>query len=283
MTNETPIPEQEEFEPIEVRSIGTVLETDEAGYLISESSIENIREPWLSAAKALVAGYQEHLGNSLDSIYIRGSVARGTGIEGVSDLDAIILIKGEVANVDLSWKQNFLRDLKTAYPFCNGFDADATSLEEVMAGQHPITSFNIKILGAHAFGEDIRPLLPPMRPEDGASVTKWFDQEHLENKIAHLRETPQEKLNVKTECKWLAKHILRVGYELVMQRDQSYTRDLYTSWEIFSKYYPEKSAEMRQVLELAINHTEDRERVLAMLEGIGQWVVKKATEERTES
>jgi hypothetical protein len=61
-----------------------------------------------------------------------------------------------------------------------------------------------------------------------------------------------------------------------MERDQTYTQDLYPSYEIFSEYYPEKQEEMRQVLELAVNFADDREKILEMIDGIGQWVVDEA-------
>jgi len=54
--------------------------------------------------------------------------------------------------------------------------------------------------------------------------------------------------------KWL----LRVGFELVMERDHSYTRDLYPCWEQFSHYYPARREQMWDVLGWALNPITNR-------------------------
>ena len=53
------------------------------------------------------------------------------------------------------------------------------------------------------------------------------------------------------------KRILRTGFELVMGREQKYTRDLYPCYESFIKYYPQKKDDMYKTLELAINPIDD--------------------------
>lgn len=44
----------------------------------------------------------------------------------------------------------------------------------------------------------------------------------------------------KKSCVWFMKGLLRVGFEITMERSQKYTRDLYRCYETFSEYYPEK-------------------------------------------
>ena len=71
------------------------------------------------------------------------------------------------------------------------------------------------------------------------------------------------------------KRILRTAFELVMEKEESFTRDLYPCYELFSKNYPEKEKEMKEVLFLAINNTDDKEKILEILNGIGIWITEK--------
>jgi len=264
-------------EKTEIRNIGTVLKVDSEGNLISQSSARNIKKPWADAVQSLVNGYQDHLADDLHSFYVRGSVSRGTPIEGVSDIDALVLVHGKVSELEMDWKSGLVKKLKDKYPFCNGFDVVEKSYEEVRDGKHPVTSFNIKTQSACVYGEDFSEYLSPMKPgRESILVAWWFNQKHLDKKRVLIKQAVPGKINIRNECKWLTKHILRLGFELVMERDQTYTRDLYPSYEIFSKYYPEKQKEMRQVLELAVNFSDDREKVLEILNGVGQWVVGEA-------
>lgn len=259
-----------------VRAIGTVLHVDQDGFLIGESSSENIQPPWLNVVEDINKAYIEHLGTNLHSLYVRGSVSRGTPIEGVSDVDCIVLVRGNVTDLDLSWKRAFVDDLKKKYPFSTHFDIDEEAFDRVLDGQSPVTAFNIKVNSTCLYGEDLAEELEPIKPgPDCITVANWFNQERLDNKITLLRST--EPIDVKSESMWLAKHILRLGFELVMEKDQSYTRDLYPSYEIFSKYYPEKEREMHNVLEMAINPTDDASETLKMLQGIGLWAVSEAS------
>ena len=68
------------------------------------------------------------------------------------------------------------------------------------------------------------------------------------------------------------KRILRAGYELVMEKEKGYTRDLYPCYAGFTKYFPEQGSEMRQVLQLALNPTENISTIKNILSTIGMYV-----------
>jgi hypothetical protein len=60
----------------------------------------------------------------------------------------------------------------------------------------------------------------------------------------HLRFSAE----VKKQCGWIARRMVRTGFELVMEVDQSYTPDLYYCYERFSAYFPEKQGAMKKAL-----------------------------------
>lgn len=77
---------------------------------------------------------------------------------------------------------------------------------------------------------------------------------------------------VKGKCTWYMKELLRSANEITLERSHKYTRDLYKCYELFSEYYPEKESEMREVLYLALNPTEDKVKLVHMVDTIGTWL-----------
>ena len=72
------------------------------------------------------------------------------------------------------------------------------------------------------------------------------------------------------------KKILRTGFSLVMEKEKAFTRDLYPSYQLFSKYYPDQEPQMRQALEWAINPTDDSAGLLKYLGEFGGWLGAEA-------
>ena len=100
----------------------------------------------------------------------------------------------------------------------------------------------------------------------------------IEREIDRTREWLQNNHtdeDIEQKCTWIMKRLLRSGFELVMERSQKYTRDLYPCYEGFAEYYPKKKAEMYEVLELAISPTSSVDRINKVLNGIGMWMVEE--------
>ncbi|UOR13626.1 hypothetical protein [Halobacillus amylolyticus] len=66
--------------------------------------------------------------------------------------------------------------------------------------------------------------------------------------------------------------IVRAGLALVIVQEQSYTRDLFPAFKLFSKHYPEKEQEMRTALWYAINPLSNSEEILKFLDRFGSWI-----------
>ena len=116
--------------------------------------------------------------------------------------------------------------------------------------------------------------IPPLKPgKDIAQHVKSIEREiNNINKWLHSEHTDEE---IRQKCTWIMKRLLRSGFELVMERSQKYTRDLYPCYEGFSEYYPDKKGEMYLVLELAINPTTEKTEIINILNGIGNWIVEE--------
>jgi Nucleotidyltransferase domain len=69
--------------------IGDFLPLDAEGYLVNPCRRDVIAPPWSDAVTAIQSAYLHHHADRLHSIYVRGSVARGTAREGLSDIDTL--------------------------------------------------------------------------------------------------------------------------------------------------------------------------------------------------
>ncbi|MFB7158846.1 hypothetical protein [Lysinibacillus sp. NPDC056232] len=76
-----------------IREIGSLCVTDRDGHIINHSDWNKINPIFLPVIYDVVNTYSTHLQNDLHSVYIRGSIPKGIGIEGVADLDTIAVTK----------------------------------------------------------------------------------------------------------------------------------------------------------------------------------------------
>jgi len=253
-----------------IMPIGKVLHTDSEGFLVSQSSMENIVQPWDEPVQELVEKFRAELGDEMHSLYIRGSLVRGTAIKGVSDIDGLVLVRGDPKDIDWSWRREFATELREKYPFVMGVDFGKASVDSVMNGEHKVRAFLIKTLSACAAGEDISDRLPRVKPGRDALIARW----KFEEKIRPDYFTEPD-ITLKHRTKWTGKQILRAGMELVMEDEQAYSRDLYPCYELFSRHYPEKEAAMRRALKQALFSAEDEADFAAMRDDIGPWLAEQ--------
>lgn len=256
-----------------IKKIGTILQTDSEGYLVSEASAFNIREPWRDVVDLYAEKFQQELGDNFHSLYIRGSIVRGTAVEGISDIDGIVLTKTDPSELDWSWRPPMRLEMLENFPFLTGVDFGQASVESVLNGQNKVRAFLLKVMSACVAGEDIIPLLPKVKPGSDALVVRWKFEEKIK---PGYHAGPEFTLRHRT--KHVGKQILRAGMELVMEREQAYSRDLYPCYEMVSKYYPEKESAMHRALEQALFSAETEREFERMRDDIGPWLADRLNE-----
>ncbi|MEX0270972.1 hypothetical protein AB3R30_17675 [Leptolyngbyaceae cyanobacterium UHCC 1019] len=269
-----------------IRKLGRWMATDAEGYLINECSWEKIQPPWLNLVCDLRDGCVNQLGDRLHSLYLRGSVPRGLAIPAVSDLDSVALLLGEFEPDHL---EALLKPLRTAlmqrYPFCLKVETALVSAVEIQA---PTSQWQatLQTQGLCIYGEDVRSHLPRFKP-GAALINHAFDlADDLADTQTFLRQAsadyPHDNAHIKAQCGWIARRMVRTGFELVMATEGTFTRDLYPCYECFARYFPAQEPLMRKALELAIQPSDNREGLLMFLSHFGAWLVERvdATLER---
>jgi len=256
----------------EIIPMGTILEVDEEGFLIGQSSAEKLHSPWKEAVEDIRDAYVDCLGERLHSVYVRGSVSRGTPVEGISDIDTVAFINGspdEIEEID-EWISSMQQELQEKHPFCTKVELDVRPVEGILTGKNIVGRAMVKINSVCVYGKDLAPELPKVKPGRGMYSMVWrFDQD-IHRRIERIK-SGEIKLS-DNQCRWIMKRILRAGMELVMEQEQAFTRDLYPCYEMFSKYYPEREREMYRALELSINSSTNQSEVLGLAGDLGYWL-----------
>jgi len=253
-----------------VKPIGSFLQTDADGFIVNTTSPEKIQRAWLPAVEMVKDAYKQHFGEHLHSVYVRGSVVKGEAIDNISDIDSFAVVTLSYDNIDTSWSKDFVKELIGQFPFIVGVEIGAIPLEELK--DHKGDRIMIKTQSICVYGENLADTLPPLKPGiETAQHIKGIEREI--NKTKEWLQEDRTDEEIKRRCTWIMKRIIRSGFELVMERSQKYTRDLYPCYEGFAEYYPEKKEEMYEVLRLAIEPTSDKKEILMVLDNLGAWLV----------
>lgn len=255
---------EEKEEKIEIKPIGSFLETDEEGFLINPASIEKVQLEYEPVFDDIINLYKKRFGDALKNVYIRGSVAKGKAIEGVSDIDTFAFVdlpEEEIAKLE----EVSDKELLEKYPFIAKIEMVAESVEK----SHSHGNVIVLNQAICVYGDPIE--VPKIKPDKHAMMHLHAMQGIVE-KTNSFFESERSDERTKSKCGGVMKKLVRSGCELVMERSGKYTRDLYPSYEIFAEYYPEKSAEMLEALELALNPSADKEKIRHVINNLGVWL-----------
>ncbi len=248
---------------------------DDEGFLPSGSGVVRMESPWADAIEQVVERFRSELGDSLHSFYVRGSVASGAAVEGVSDLDTFAVLAPDGREIDPVRFDQCTKSLNASitarYPVTR-VEFDLVPYATVTEGRG-FYAFALKTESACVYGTDLSDVVAPFRLGPEVAFQTRFFRKHLET---FRREYPNEPEEDKAEfVSWLARRFLRLGMELVMEDEGRYSRDLWPSYESFSAWYPVEAGSMLRALELAVDPKTTDANVRFMLE-FGEWLAERA-------
>ncbi|KAA0547147.1 nucleotidyltransferase [Bacillus sp. BGMRC 2118] len=260
-----------------IKNIGRLCPTNENGTIQNDSSHASVPPEFRALIEDVIEKYIIHLETNLHSVYIRGSIPRGVGIYGVSDLDTIAIVRKKVKHLDLSWVEEVEQTLNAQYECVNGVEFSFYYIEDILAAStFSIIPFMLKTHSICVAGADVRPMLPDYKAD------RTLGNEHLVNLATHIERAKEDldgnedPVDIMDCCTWIMKIIVRAGLALVIEKEHRYTRDLYPAYQLFSNHYPEKSAAMRQAVMYAIQPIENPHEITSFLYNMGHWMIHEA-------
>jgi hypothetical protein len=254
-----------------IKKIGSIQKTDSKGYIINDFSLENIQKDYLDVLELLIEMYKENYSDILHSVYIRGSVLKGLAVRDISDIDTVAIVKRELTEDEYKIAENIEKKIVAKHPYLNGAELLFQEYKKVSSSVK--FQFLLKTQTRCVYGTDLTPELPNFK----IGSYSYVHSDRLEEDVKIVEqwlENIEDLDDIKEICLGVMKRIVRIGFEVVMSREQYFTRDLYYCYEAFSKYYPEKSEDMYEVMELAVYPVSDKKIVLEKINIFKDFLIK---------
>ncbi len=262
---------------IEIQAIGGYYPTDVQGYLQNIAN-QTIQETYQPLVKDVIEVYQTYFPN-LYSIYLRGSVARGTAQKNISDLDVFAIVPQQKERkyiywARVAWSREVVPQLLKKYPFVTELDL---AYSNYVFGVTPSnTAFNLllKVQSKCIYGIDYAQQIPPFKLTSDLCINKKWYKQDLQGFLKIKSDTKKAQKQIQA----ILKISLRVCFELVFEREQKYTNSLYYCAQSFKTYYPEKSFAVNQCLHWYLNPPKNIEQVQNFLKDFGNWLLVELQE-----
>lgn len=253
---------------------GHIFPTNQEGFILNDCHRDKILPPWTSLVEELRQTCLQIWPSRLQALYLRGSVPRGLAILNGSDLDSFALLSGEITPEDIEQSRQLCQTLKRRYLFCKKVELILFD-DRLIHNTNSIWPVIIQAESLQIAGNFI-PKILKVKPGHDLISYSYTWQSDLANTLRGLECLSPSALDysnqVKKRCAWIARRLIRVGFELVMEQDQCYTPDLYQCYQRFSAYFPEQRNSMRKTLELAINPSANRAGLIIFLRRFGRWL-----------
>lgn len=254
---------------------GHFFPTDQDGFIINDCHRDKILPPWTSLVEELRQTCLKVWPSRLKGLYLRGSVPRGLAILKISDLDSFALLSGEITPEDIEQSRKLCQALKRRYLFCKKVELILFD-ETLIHNTNSIWPVIIKTQSLQIAGNFLSENLNPIKPGPDLISYSYTWKADLATTLKGLEGLSPSALDysnqVKKKSAWIARRMIRVGLELVLEQDQCYTPDLYHCYERFSAYFPQQRSSMIKALELAINPSSNRAGLIVFLRRFGRWL-----------
>ncbi len=237
-------------------NIQNLLKLNSYGVVKNEGDLSKLQKKFRKIIDKVIIHTQKIFSGRILSTYVRGSVSIGKAIEGVSDIDIVVVLKEPVPKKSLEWIAKYSGEIEKTYKSITTLDLTIVSLDELLYSQeYKNLRIYIKTQSCLLTGKDILPLLSPVIPGRHLAIYMYG---HV---IDELKELYRIFKNGKTKrtylfrkrpidfwCIWMCRTILRSGMAATMSTKPLYTPELRACCAVFSEQYPELSKEMKQIL-----------------------------------
>ncbi|MGA9466949.1 MAG: nucleotidyltransferase domain-containing protein [Exiguobacterium marinum] len=212
----------------------TRLGTDEAGYVINRTSIHHIQPEFETVLFKAIELVKEAFDEQLHSIYLYGSIGRGTAVAGQSDLDLTVLVHEDVDATELV---EHPERLLMEHPEVIKIDYDIGRLDVALDPTKRFEwGFWLRHLCTCVDGEDVSTQFPRMKPD--ARVSEALNQdlvssiEAVKSKLLHGQMSHLEKRSI-------VKRVIRGWYLTINVKDESFATTVEACLAILKLYFPE--------------------------------------------
>ena len=279
------------------------------GRIRREGSLDGVPPafgPVVADVRGLVAA---RFGARLHSAYLYGSIPRGAAVPGVSDLDAVILLRdeppdtdthadaadvyanaaaeadvqarrgrGDAAPVDAAAVAQLAVALDERHEIIDGAGLLCWPVSRILdPAERYDLGFFLACLCTPLLGEDVARWLPRYRPTRRlARDTNGDIAAFLDRARAALDRADRDRGgDIRRLCRSVTRKLVRTGFTLVMPRWGGWTSDLFVAARVFGEYYPAQAEAMADAAVLARAPAGDAAVVSDLIGGLGGWLARE--------
>jgi predicted nucleotidyltransferase len=279
------------------------------GRIRREGSLDRVAPafgPVVADVRGLVAA---RLGTRLHSAYLYGSIPRGTAVPGISDLDAVILLRDDPPDTDIHANAADvyahaaeLADVPARRRRGDAVPADAVPADAAAVAQIAVAldERHEIIDGAGLLCWPVSRILDPAERYDlgfflaclctpllGEDVARWLPRYRPTRRLARdtngditafldrARASLDGSGDIRRLCRSVTRKLVRTGFTLVMPRWGGWTSDLFVAARVFGEYYPAQAEAMAGAAVLARAPAGDAAIVSDLIGGLGGWLAQE--------
>jgi predicted nucleotidyltransferase len=252
----------------QLRKIGRFFPISDSGFIINDCDAAYLDT---RLANRVNEFYRELFGEKLHSVYVRGSVARGNFLPGLSDLDTFGVVTIDNVPQAVPDSAKVSAQLVKEFPDFTDIVFVVVSLDKILSDRRNPFTFLLQTQSCCIFGNSLQSQLPPYRPTIEIIGEALYLRQRIDQYFNEIQviDDPQR---IKFHCTVLMKGLVRSAYDLVLPLERRYTRDLYFCYQGFIRHYPDHAEAARQAIEWAIEPIADKQRIASFLSSFGTWL-----------
>jgi predicted nucleotidyltransferase len=236
---------------------------------IGNNTISEIQSEYQPVVEKTIEIIINHLKDNLDSIYLRGSVAKGYAQPIISDIDFIVITKNKNSTEEESLQKILDELIATHFQWIQRIEILFYELTKISR----INEFWLKVHSSFLYGTNRLDAIKPFKITD--IEAKAHSNELKSSMEKFINDIKSGK---KRSFSWAFKRIIRTGFETVMIIENCYSRDLYLNYEVFAKHFPEKKEAMYKALDFVVNPNDNLIENLEILKDLTDFIVSKIEE-----
>jgi len=264
---------------------------DADGFIRREGDLALLQPAFAGLVAEFVAAVRAAFGRDLDSVYLYGSLARGAGRPGVSDVDGQVLLTRTPTAVDRAAVAELEAGLAAAHPEVSGvgvlLDARADLLRPA---QRYDGGFHLRVLCLPITGPDAGAEVPPHRPGwelargvqgdwRGALDALGAEGARLASGIGgDAGDTAPVEAAEAAFCRTVGRRLARIAFTWVMPRWRGWTSDPAVIARVVAEYEPGWASDVEAAVGLGWGQVVDAPAAVTLLTRLGRVLRERGDE-----
>ena len=272
---------------MDICKINYMFHSDEKGIL--QKNNLTMKPPWNQPVlKSLDILLQESsFSQSIHSVYVRGSIARGTSVPYRSDVDLVCMVNGQIKQDDKLRTEQSLKKLRSLFPYVTYFDCVFYNIHSVKAyldnpsskRKDPLSTnvypyyLQVYLNYLCIYGEPL--VLAPFYKIDRflqencimrkSIILSFLYANHDENNIRHIH-----LLIIK-----IIKLIFRQCVLLTIIKEKKFAIDIYPCYLMCVRHFPDKKKELETLLLYLVHPPDKISTIKPTVEAFLHWMYDK--------